>query len=300
MYEYLLFGPLIVLFLLLIYHSTKTEGKRNTIIFFGFGMTFALVRELVVGLICPLYSGKFKIGPISPAIVFGWVFAFYLGHAFASQITSKTHLKVDFLTKILLGTIVVVGVSLVMETTASDPLLEWWTWNVDVSMWPQLFNRPIFVFIGWGFTGLVFLTTFYILQESGFTPKSLLTIISLYIIVICGVTVGNLFIQPPAFVHGFLIASLIFSSLYFVIITIYIKKNKSKSIPENVLLNVFYSMACELIIVIFASVPFQPLFLTITLIFLGVLVLFIVKQGYLINSLMKERLQNKSDSTKIS
>jgi hypothetical protein len=300
---YLLIGPLLVLFLLLIYHSLKTEGKRTTLLFFGLGIIFGLVRELFIGLICPLYSGRFKIGPISPAIVFGWVFAFYLAHYFATRITANTRLQGNFLMKVLLGTGVVLGISLIMETTAPNPQLQWWTWNIDVSNWPTLFNAPVFVFIGWGFTGMIFLTTFYLVQEYGFSPKGLIAIFSLFAIGIGDFVAGNLFILPPTFVPGLFISMLIFSSLYLLIITLYIKKRHPKSIPENILLNIFYSVLAGFIIVTLVVIlqnlspaSLQILLLTLTLIFLGFFSILIVKQGYYIKSIVNENLKSKKDS----
>jgi hypothetical protein len=292
MYEYLLIGPLLILFLLLIYHSLKTEGKRTTLIFFGLALIFALLRELIIGLIGPLYSGKFKIGPISPAIVFGWVFAFYLAHYFASRLTSNTRLQGNFLMKIFLGTGAVLGISLVMETTAPNPALQWWIWNIDVSAWPTLFNAPIFVFIGWAFTGMAFLTTFYLIQEYGFKPKIIIAIISLFTVAIGDFVVGNSCILPPAFVPGLLLSMLVFSSLYLIIPAIYTKKRNPKLLSENILLNVFYSLFGGFTIVTLVSIfqnpspaPLQILFLTITLIYLGIFVILIIKQGLYINSL---------------
>lgn len=294
MYEYLLIGPLTVLFLLLIYHSLKTEGKRTALLFFGLGLIFALIRELVIGIVSPLYIGAFKIGPISPAVVFGWVFAFYLAYYSVSRLTFNTRFQENLSMKIFLGSFVVLGISLIMETTVPNPPLGWWKWQIDVSAWPTLFNAPIFVFIGWGFTGMVFLTAFYLVQEYGFKPKVILAILSLFTIAIGDFVIGNIFILSTS-VQGLFISTLIFSVFYIIILTIYTKKRNPKSVSENTLLNIYYSVFEGFTVYTLVSIlqnfspnPLQIFYLTLTLIFLGSFAILIILQGLHINSIAKK------------
>lgn len=193
MYEAFFIIPLIVLFLLLIYHSLKIEGPRTTLLFFGIALMFAFFRELIIGLTYPLYFGQFKIGPISPAIVLGWVFAFYLAHYFVTQLTKNTRFANNLVVKVCLGTYVVVGISFIMETTA--PLLEWWYWKAGLleSLPPDalFLGAPIFVFIGWGLTGAAFLIIYYVLQQYNYALKGILIGLATYTLVMSNFIISN-------------------------------------------------------------------------------------------------------------
>ena len=193
MYEALFIIPLLVLFLLLIYHSLKTEGKRTAILFFGIALLFAFFRELIIGLTFPLYAGKFKIGPISPAIVLGWVFAFYLGNYFVQTLLTNTKFEKNLFVKISLGTYVVLGISFVMETTA--PLLEWWSWKPGLleSLPPEaiVFGAPIFVFVGWGITGAAFFAIYYILEYYNYELKAILIDAVIYFMIMSNFIICN-------------------------------------------------------------------------------------------------------------
>jgi hypothetical protein len=193
MYEMFFIIPLLILFLLLIYHSLKTDGRRDTLIFFGIALIFAFLRELIIGLTVPLYFGKFKIGPIAPAIVLGWVFSFYLAHYFVRKVTGGTRFEENLIVRILLGTYVVMGISLIMETTA--PLLEWWSWRLGLlaSLPPEAvcLGAPIFVFVGWGLTGACFLAIYYIFQRYDYNLKALLINLTLFIVIMSNFVISN-------------------------------------------------------------------------------------------------------------
>jgi hypothetical protein len=193
MYEALFFIPLLILFLMLIYHSLKTEGTRTTLLFFGIALIFAFLRELIIGLTYPLYFGKFKIGPISPAIVLGWVFAFYLADYFVRKLTINTRFEKNLFVKISLGIYVVLGISLIMETTA--PLLEWWSWKAGLleSLPPNalFLGAPIFVFIGWATTGATFLGIYYFIQQYPNKPKAVFFSSIIYAVIIINFVLCN-------------------------------------------------------------------------------------------------------------
>ncbi len=201
MYDALFIIPLFALFLILIYHSFKSYGKRTTLLFFGIALLFAFLRELIIGLTVPLYFGKFKIGPISPAIVLGWVFAFYLGDYFVQKLTANTKYAHNLAVKICLGTYVVLGISLLMETTA--PLLEWWNWKEGLleSLPPNaiFLGAPIFVFIGWATTGATFFAIYYFLQQDHYSPKAIFFSSILYGAIMLNFVICNYFIiyAPP-------------------------------------------------------------------------------------------------------
>ena len=193
MYEVLFIGPLLILFLILIYHSLKTDGKRTTLIFFGIALIFAFLRELIIGLTFPLYFGQFRIGPISPAIVLGWVFAFYLANYFVRKLTTNTRFENNLVVKVCLGTYVVLGISMIMETTA--PLLEWWSWKPGLlaSLAPEsiFLGAPIFVLVGWSLTGAAFLAIYYILQQYEYNLKAILISITIYILIMSNFVISN-------------------------------------------------------------------------------------------------------------
>ena len=282
MYEILLFVPLLILFLLLVYHSYKTEGKQTTILFFSSALIFAFLRELIIGLTYPLYSGEFKIGPISPAILFGWVFAFYLAHYFVRKITSNTSIENHLLVKIGLGTCIVLGISFVMETTAPLQPLGWWSWNLDLGSLPGgslIFGAPVFVIIGWAFTGATFLTIFYLLQRYHIKPKTILVSSLLFIVFIVDFVVGNYFILFNPSVQFQLFYNLQFTLSLLIFLSIYIRKRHPNSIYENILLfilYIFYEIQLIFGTLVFILNPFdlvyQIIFIVISIIYLTVFI----------------------------
>jgi hypothetical protein len=304
-YKLLLIGPLLVLFLFLIYHSLKTAGKRTALLFFGLGLIFASLRELILGLDqFSLYSGSFKIGPLSPGIAFGWVFAFYLGHYFATRLTANTHLEKNILVKVFLGTCVVIGISFIMETTGPVPPLEWWSWNpgllASLPSGSLILGAPYFVFAGWGITGCIFLSIFYLVQELGFKPKVIIAITCLFLLFLANFMVGNFYIMHPPSVPEFTSVRLIFTSLYLGMLAVFIKKRRTKATYENIFLNIAYTVfegvgVYTLVYIILnpSSMPLQISYLAITLIVLGVFAILIVKQGFYINSIANKKYKGK-------
>jgi hypothetical protein len=282
LYEFLLIGPLLILFLLLIYHSVKTQGTRTTLLFFGLGLFFALLREIIIGLTFPLYFGKFKIGPISPAIVFGWVFAFYLAHYFAMKITTNTNVENHLLVNVALGTFVVLGISLIMETTA--PILEWWSWKAGLleSLPPEtlILGAPIFVFIGWTITGATFLTIFYLLKNHGIKSKTVLGSCLIYTIIMVNFVIGNYFILNPPPVQLDLFYQMQFTFILLILASFYIRKIYPSGLYENITLLVFFvfyafQLGYWLIIFLVNSfeIAYQILFISFSILYLLVTVL---------------------------
>ncbi len=282
MYEFLLIGPLLVLFLILIYHALKTEGRRKTLLFFGLGLFFALLREIIIGLTYPLYFGKFKIGPISPAIIFGWVFAFYLAHYFATKLTARTHVENHLLVKVTLGTFVVLGISLIMETTA--PLLEWWSWKAGlIESLPSealLLGAPIFVFIGWTITGATFLSIYYLLTIHGTKSKTVLASCILYSIIMLNFVIGNYFILNPPAVQDDLFYQMQITFILLMLVSLYIRKVYSAGLYENITIftfYVFYAFQLGYWLIIFLVNPFylgsKILFISFAILYLAVVCL---------------------------
>ena len=201
MYELLFFIPLCALFLILVYHSLKISGKRATLLFFGIALIFAFLRELIIGLTSPLYFSQYKIGPIPPAIVFGWVFAFYLGDYFVRRLTANTRFATNIVVKICLGTCIVFAISLIMETTA--PKMGWWWWDpkllTTLPLNAFVLGAPIFVFIGWATTGATFFALYYLFQQYNYTPKVIILGSILYSAIIINFIICNYILinNPP-------------------------------------------------------------------------------------------------------
>ena len=201
MYEVLLVFPLTIFFILLVLHSYSQDGARGTALFFGYAIAFSFIRELVIGTLAPLYegSGSLKIGNVSFAIIFGWIFTFYLSNYFVRTLVENTRFEKSLLIRTSLGTFLVVGISLIMETSAIQ--LDWWHWLPEVL--PQitpnnsLFGAPYFVFIGWGITGFVFLCTFNMLNEREHDVKNIMTIVIMISLMLVNFVIGNFFIINP-------------------------------------------------------------------------------------------------------
>ncbi len=280
MYEFLLIGPLSILFIVLIYHSFKIDGRRATLKFFLIGFIFAFLRELIIGSTYPLYFGNFRLqlGPIvlSPAIILGWVFSFYLAHYFVRKVTENTPVANHILVKVIIGSFVVLGISLIMETTA--PLLEWWSWKeglIESLPAGSLFlGAPIFVFIGWTITGATFFTIYYLLQEYKITPKLITISAIIFIVIMLNFVIGNYFIlyNPPVEYQLFNQQSFQFIMLLF--LAIYIKKRHSASIYENILLfilYIFFTIQMLSIIIVFLL---NPIVLMVQIVFITISILY--------------------------
>ncbi|NHI94674.1 MAG: carotenoid biosynthesis protein [Candidatus Lokiarchaeota archaeon] len=227
MFEILLIVPLTIFFIFIILHSLSDKGAKKTLIFFGYALIFSFIRELIIGTFAPLYegSGSFKIGNISLVIVLGWVFTFYLAKYFSQLITENTKFHNALLIRVALGTFFVVGISLVMETSAIQ--LEWWRWRSEVlpfiTLENSLFGAPYFVFVGWGITGFVFLCTYSILFERERNFKSISFSILLIGLMLLNFLIGNFFILNPTPALIILIHSIVVQTLIIFFLFLYYK-----------------------------------------------------------------------------
>jgi len=250
MFEILLFVTIVVFLLVLIYYFIKIEGQKTTILFFSFGFIFSFLRELIIGLTYPLYEGKFQIGPVSPMIIFFWVFAFALAYYFVRKVTNSTRFEQNILVKTGLGTILFLALSLLMETTA--PKLGWWEWlpEVQTTFTPEntFLGAPIFVFIQWAITGITFLTIFYLLQENlnrtgRLKPKIIFISLIIYIVIIINFIVGNYFIIYSPFIQIQTFYNIQFRLVLLILLEIYVEKRRKNAIFENffyLILIIFY------------------------------------------------------------
>ena len=98
MYQALFLYPAIIGFVLLVIHSGFTRGTRFTLIYFGGGFIFGMIREYFYVNFKQIYdySGlAIKIFGIPPVIPLGWMFTFYIGLCFAERMMGTTCAEIE-------------------------------------------------------------------------------------------------------------------------------------------------------------------------------------------------------------
>ncbi len=148
----------LIAFILLIIHSLKKNGWKETVIFFGFGFIFGLIRELIYRTFFVNYA--FNEMPLqlfgTPlTIIFGWIFTFYLGYAlcvnFIDVNTSHAHVQLIIFCAIFSSTI-----CFSIETTAM--YMGWWKVFFETSSY-----AASDLLAGWFYTTLLFFSLYFII-----------------------------------------------------------------------------------------------------------------------------------------
>ena len=162
-----LFGIIFFAFILLLIHCYFTRGKKYTLIIFLGGILLFVVKEFQNQFNEPV---RYSVGEnglmllhVPWAVVFGWVFAIYVGWVMSEgllfRFSPKRYGKV--FPTIGLASIIVFFISMTMEVTGTQ--MKWWVWTADNAnaFRPIVLGLPMLVYMEWMrvcFTVLTYVT----------------------------------------------------------------------------------------------------------------------------------------------
>ena len=164
--------------LLLVRHSWRTAGPRDTILFFGYLFLASIERECLVVAISawkglPLaYSpaeGMATIGGVGVAVVAGWVFAIYVSFQLALLIQRRCLPGTNIFLTIALAALVTSAISYCVEITGMRAGLWDWQPGEQLHAWFP-FGYPEAAVEGWPATTLTALMVWCGLRYGLFSP----------------------------------------------------------------------------------------------------------------------------------
>jgi hypothetical protein len=148
-----------IAFSLLIIHSLFYRGLKETIIFFGFGFIFGLIREIIYRTFFKNYSlGEMPLQILGAplAVIFGWIFTFYLGYSLCEKFIEKNDSEPEYMRLMVLCAIFSSYICFSIETTAMHA--GWWEVYFESS---DLAASDLLA--GWFYTTLLFVSIYLIL-----------------------------------------------------------------------------------------------------------------------------------------
>lgn len=137
----LLFIPSLVVVLAFVWHSLVVRGRRETLIFFSFGLLFGILRGNIIWWITTVHFGGrfpyifknrlFGFFHDSLQADIGWILTLYLGYCFAERALRASPSRDRSLWHIVsIAALFAVCLSYAVESTAMA--LGWWNWNLGV------------------------------------------------------------------------------------------------------------------------------------------------------------------------
>ena len=150
-----LFGIIFFAFILLLIHCYLTRGRNYTLKVFLGGIIIFVAKEIQNQFNEPV---RYEAGPdsfyflhVPWAVVFGWVFAMYVGWVISEGLLhrfSKRRYGKVFPT-IGLASIIVFFISMTMEVTGTQ--MGWWVWTAESAnaFRPIVLGLPVLVYMEW-------------------------------------------------------------------------------------------------------------------------------------------------------
>jgi len=159
----------LIAFILLVIHSLIYRGIKITIIFFGYGFIFGLIREIIYRTFFKNYSVSevpLQIFGAPIAVIFGWLFTFYLGYCFCEKFLVSGE-EPEYLRLMVFSAIFSSYICFSIETTAM--YMGWW----DVFFESSNFAASDLL-AGWFYSALLFFSIYFILIKKVKTIKYLI------------------------------------------------------------------------------------------------------------------------------
>lgn len=165
----LLFLPSTLVVLLLVWHSLKTRGARETWTFFLFGLLFGVLRGNIIWWITTVhFGGRFPYVFTNRVFGFwhdslqadiGWILTLYLGYTFAERILARVSGRERSLTHTLaLAALFAVCLAWGVESTAIA--LGWWGWNLGTETRLLAIDVPMAGIAAWFSVPIDFLLSY--------------------------------------------------------------------------------------------------------------------------------------------
>jgi len=150
-----LFGIIFFAFILLLIHCYLTRGKNYTLKIFLGGIILFVAKEIQNQFNYPVryVAGENSLNflHVPWAVVFGWVFALYVGWVISEgllyRFSPKRYGKI--FPTVGLASIIVFFISMTMEVTGTQ--MGWWTWEADsISLFrPIVLGLPLLIYMEW-------------------------------------------------------------------------------------------------------------------------------------------------------
>ncbi|MBD3254660.1 MAG: hypothetical protein GF383_06180 [Candidatus Lokiarchaeota archaeon] len=148
----------LIAFILLIVHSYLHRGIKETLLFFGFGFVFGLIREIIYRTFFNNYSVSevpLQILGAPLAIIFGWLFTYYLGYSLCESFM-KDASEPEYLRLMILSALFSSFICFSIETAAM--YLGWWEVFFESSEF-----AASDLLAGWFYSALLYFSIFFIL-----------------------------------------------------------------------------------------------------------------------------------------
>jgi hypothetical protein len=147
-----------IAFALLVIHSLIHRGIKETVIFFGFGFIFGMIREIIYR----TYFKNYTVAEVplqvlgAPiAVIFGWIFTFYLGYSLCEKFMINQD-ESDYMRLMVLCSIFSSYICFSIETTAM--YMGWWIVFFEGSNF-----AASDLLAGWFYTTLLFFSIYFML-----------------------------------------------------------------------------------------------------------------------------------------
>jgi len=181
----------IIAFTILIIHSLIYRGLKETLIFFGYGFIFGLIREIIYRSFFKNYSVAevpLQILGAPLAVIFGWLFTFYLGYSLCEKFIDPEN-EAEYMRLMVLCAIFSSYICFSIETTAMH--MGWWEVFFEMSNF-----AASDLLAGWFYSALLFFSIYIILIGKVKNKKNLLLPI-LIIILLATVEITEQLMMTP-------------------------------------------------------------------------------------------------------
>ena len=198
----------LIAFAFLILHSLKYRGPRETLIFFGYGFLFGFIREIVYRTLFNNYSVSdipLQILGVPLAIIFGWLFTFYLGYCFCEKFFVLEK-ESEYMRLIVSCAIFSSYICFSIETAAM--YMGWWEVFFETSNF-----AASDLLAGWFYSALLFFSIYFVLIGKIKSVRNLLLPILTVVLIASIELIGQLtlvFYEIGIILYFFILLAIIF------------------------------------------------------------------------------------------
>lgn len=198
----------LIAFGFLVLHSIKHRGARETLIFFGYGFLFGFIREIVYRFLFKNYSVTdvpLQILGVPVAVIFGWLFTFYLGYCFCQKFLVLEK-ESEYMRLIVLCAIFSSYICFSIETAA-----------MYMGWWEVFFESSNFaasdLLAGWFYSTLLFFSIYFVLIGKIKSARNLLLPILIIVLIASVELIGQLaftFNEIGVILYFFVLLAIVF------------------------------------------------------------------------------------------
>lgn len=200
----------LIAFIVLVIHSLIYRGVKETSIFFGYGFIFGIIREIIYRTFFKNYSVSevpLQIFGAPIAVIFGWLFTFYLGYCFCEKFLDSEE-ESEYSRLMVLSAIFSSYICFSIETTAM--YMGWWEVFFESSNY-----AASDLLAGWFYSALLFFSIYNILIKKVNKNKNLILPI-LIIILLTIVEFTEVLMMSPSEI-GIIVILIIILAIIFIL-----------------------------------------------------------------------------------